>query len=219
VNIEKCKSLTVVEVVLTGFCSFLKRDKLYHDVAKPPLVLPQRQHIFTNCCEHFLIWNFTDDEGGCFGRAERIFSITKVPISDILSKMKFSLFKHGYETTARQSWKIWICDFQIKYFVNFSDFIIIFRFYWIIHHSSFTFTGMAVHRTLDYPGRCRYIIVKDILNFLILFGQQYSKESSTCHVWKEKAFQINQVGKGASLLLNGLWGINASESICTAKKK
>jgi hypothetical protein len=38
----KMQTLTVVEVVLTGFCSFLKLDKLHHDLAKPPLVLPHR---------------------------------------------------------------------------------------------------------------------------------------------------------------------------------
>jgi len=39
----------VDKVVLTGFCSFLKLDKLHHDLAKPPLVLPQRWH-----------WNWND---------------------------------------------------------------------------------------------------------------------------------------------------------------
>ena len=33
-NIEKCTSLTVVDVVMNGFCSFLKLVKLHNDLAK-----------------------------------------------------------------------------------------------------------------------------------------------------------------------------------------
>ena len=39
----------VDEVVLTRFCSLLKMDKVHHDLATLPLILPQRWH-----------WNWND---------------------------------------------------------------------------------------------------------------------------------------------------------------
>jgi hypothetical protein len=51
--LKKCKPLAVVE---DGFCLFLKLDKLHHDLAKPPLVSPQRLHYNWNDFELCMIF-------------------------------------------------------------------------------------------------------------------------------------------------------------------
>ena len=46
-NIEKkakCKAFAVIEVVVDGFCLFLKLDELHLDLAKPSMVSLKRLH-------------------------------------------------------------------------------------------------------------------------------------------------------------------------------